>query len=96
MKIPIIFVKLKCSTWKPCCLYWSKRSASLLVGMHTEKYPWPGKITRYNQKGEMTQTIKYDISNQELLYNKPRYITENNNGGVVVADCFYGYGSNRA
>lgn len=93
MKRPTAFLKSRSSTWKPCCLHWSKRTASLLVRMNMQKYPSPGKITRYNQNGEVTQTIEYDSTNQELLYNKPRYITENNNGDVVVSDHFYAYGA---
>lgn len=93
MKRPTTFLKSRSSTWKPCCLHWSKRTASLLVRMNMEKYPSPGKITRYNQNGEVTQTIEYNSTNQELLYNKPRYITENNNGDVVVSDHFYAYGA---
>lgn len=93
MKTPTIFFKSISSTWKPCCLYWSKRTASVLVGMHMEKHPWRGKITRYNHNGEVTQTIEYDSTNSELLYNKPRYITENNNGDIVVSDYFYALGA---
>lgn len=68
MKTPTTFFKSRSSTWKPCCLYCSKRTASLLVGMIVEQDQWPGKITRYNQNGEVTQTIEYGSTNQERLY----------------------------
>eukprot|EP00105_Crassostrea_gigas_P044600 XP_019928748.1 PREDICTED: uncharacterized protein LOC105342883 [Crassostrea gigas] len=49
-----------------------------------------GKVTRYNQSGQLTQTIQHDNTGRRL-YSGPIYITENNNGDVVVSD--YGYGS---
>uniref|UniRef100_K1QCM5 Tripartite motif-containing protein 3 n=1 Tax=Magallana gigas TaxID=29159 RepID=K1QCM5_MAGGI len=45
-----------------------------------------GKVTRYNQSGQLTQTIQND-NNGLGLYMEPNYITENNNGNIVVADC---------
>nr|XP_019918337.2 uncharacterized protein LOC105317290 [Crassostrea gigas] len=47
-----------------------------------------GKVTRYDQSGRLTQTIQYDNTGREL-YTEPNYITENNNGDVVVSDCYY-------
>uniref|UniRef100_K1R8F8 Tripartite motif-containing protein 3 n=1 Tax=Magallana gigas TaxID=29159 RepID=K1R8F8_MAGGI len=44
-----------------------------------------GKVTRYNQSGQLTQTIRYHNTGQGL-YREPIYITENNNGDVVVSD----------
>eukprot|EP00105_Crassostrea_gigas_P014972 XP_011431831.1 PREDICTED: tripartite motif-containing protein 3 isoform X2 [Crassostrea gigas] len=43
-----------------------------------------GKVTRYNQSGQLTQTIQNDTTGRGL-YREPRYITENNNGDVVVS-----------
>lgn len=43
------------------------------------------KVTRYNKTGEEIQTIQYDKTGQEM-YRLPLYITENNNGDVVVSD----------
>lgn len=42
-------------------------------------------VTRYNKTGEKIQTIQYDKTGQEM-YRHPLYITENNNGDVVVSD----------
>nr|XP_034320737.1 tripartite motif-containing protein 3-like [Crassostrea gigas] len=47
-----------------------------------------GKVTRYNQSGQITQTIQYHNTGQGL-YSGPYYITENNNGDVVVSDYNY-------
>eukprot|EP00105_Crassostrea_gigas_P007244 XP_011421427.2 PREDICTED: uncharacterized protein LOC105324072 [Crassostrea gigas] len=44
-----------------------------------------GKVTRYNQSGQLTQTIQYHNTGRGL-YRLPIYITENNNGDVVVSD----------
>nr|XP_034309984.1 uncharacterized protein LOC105346123 [Crassostrea gigas] len=44
-----------------------------------------GKVTRYNQSGQLTQTIQHNNTGRGL-YIKPNYITENNNGDVVVSD----------
>eukprot|EP00105_Crassostrea_gigas_P003643 XP_011416563.1 PREDICTED: uncharacterized protein LOC105320346 [Crassostrea gigas] len=46
-----------------------------------------GKVTRYNQSGQLTQTIQNDNTGREL-YSIPYYITENNNGDVVVSDLY--------
>lgn len=42
-------------------------------------------VTRLNKTGEEIQTIQYDNRGQEM-YRQPLYITENNNGDVVVSD----------
>ncbi|XP_052696269.1 uncharacterized protein LOC128174883 [Crassostrea angulata] len=47
--------------------------------------PRTGKITRYNQNGQLTQTIQHENTGLEL-YRQPNYVTENNNGDVVVSD----------
>nr|XP_034308983.1 uncharacterized protein LOC117683576 [Crassostrea gigas] len=44
-----------------------------------------GKVTRYNQGGQVTQTIIHDSTGRGL-YNSPNFITENNNGDIVVSD----------
>lgn len=43
------------------------------------------KINRYHSFGELVQTIQHDNKGNDL-YIGPRYITENNNGDVVVSD----------
>lgn len=42
-------------------------------------------VIRYNQSGKLTQIIYKGKTGLEL-YNLPNYITENNNGDVVVSD----------
>eukprot|EP00105_Crassostrea_gigas_P016097 XP_011433348.2 PREDICTED: uncharacterized protein LOC105332434 [Crassostrea gigas] len=78
------------STWRPRCVYWSPSTGDLLVGMrYKKKYRGyllidTSKVIRYNQSGQLTQTIQHDNTGQGL-YSKPNYITENNNGDVVVS-----------
>nr|XP_034319922.1 uncharacterized protein LOC117687466 [Crassostrea gigas] len=84
MKTTTTFIERTDNTWEPRCVYWSPSTGDLLVGMYREK-PRTGKVTRYNQSGQLTQTIQ--SNNTGLgLYRKPNYITENNNGDVVVSD----------
>lgn len=64
------------STWRPRCVCWSLFTGDLLVGMYIEE-PNVGKVTRYNQSGELAQTIQYNDDKLEL-YRGPRFITENN------------------
>lgn len=45
------------STWKPQCVYWSSSTEELLVGMYTDVKK-TGKVTRYDQNGQLTQTIE--------------------------------------
>lgn len=45
-----------------------------------------GRVVRYNQNGQLTQTIQRDNTGQEL-FSKPIYIIENANEDVVVSDC---------
>ncbi|XP_065929520.1 uncharacterized protein [Magallana gigas] len=84
MKTTTTFIERTESTWEPRCVYWSRSTGDLLVGMryiHTNT----GKVTWYNQSGQLTQTILNDNTGREL-YSGPNYITENNNGDVVVSD----------
>ncbi|XP_052692736.1 uncharacterized protein LOC128171011 [Crassostrea angulata] len=88
MKTTTTFIERTDSTWRPWCVYWSPSTGDLLVGMYnydTKTYKVTGKVTRYNQRGQLTQTIQNDNTGRGL-YGVPRYITENNNGDVVVSD----------
>ncbi|XP_078327696.1 uncharacterized protein LOC144623217 [Crassostrea virginica] len=72
--------------WKPLCVHCSPSSGDLLVGMHrcyTDTHQ--GKVIRYDKTGKHTQTIP-DNNTLDDLYGKPLFITENNNGDVVVSD----------
>ncbi|XP_065939297.1 uncharacterized protein [Magallana gigas] len=84
MKTTTTFIQRTDSTWEPQCVYWSPSTGDLLVAMYNYDTK-TGKVTRYNQSGRLTQTIQHD--NTDLgLYREPLYITENNNGDVVVSD----------
>eukprot|EP00105_Crassostrea_gigas_P013743 XP_011430158.2 PREDICTED: uncharacterized protein LOC105330250 [Crassostrea gigas] len=72
------------STWGPWCVYWSPSTGDLLVGMYNDD-TGTGKVTRYNQSGQLTQTIQNHNTGLRL-YSYPINITENNNGDVVVSD----------
>lgn len=41
------------------------------------------KVARYNSTGELIKTIEHNNTGRQL---QPRYVTENNNGDVVVSD----------
>ncbi|XP_052693118.1 uncharacterized protein LOC128171376 isoform X2 [Crassostrea angulata] len=85
MKTTTTFIERTDSTWGPGCVYWSPSTRDLLVGMYNYDTK-TGKVTRYNQSGQLTQTIQYHNTGRGL-YSIPIYITENNNGDVVVSDC---------
>uniref|UniRef100_K1Q2B4 Tripartite motif-containing protein 2 n=1 Tax=Magallana gigas TaxID=29159 RepID=K1Q2B4_MAGGI len=70
--------------WRRWSVYWSLLTGDLLVGMFNIKRE-TGKVTRYNQSGQLTQTIHHDMNGMEL-YRQPNYITENNNGDILVCD----------
>lgn len=81
------FVKNTDSPWRPECLYWSSSTEDLLVGMcRYDKNRMRGKLTRYNKNGKPIQTIQYRNSSEELIYKKPCYVTENNNGDILVSE----------
>ncbi|XP_065939209.1 uncharacterized protein [Magallana gigas] len=80
---PLILKKIF-SKWRPLCVYWSPTTGDLLVGMFNYR-AYTGKVTRYNQSGQLTQTIQNDTTGLGL-YLQPNCITENNNGDVVVSD----------
>ncbi|XP_065931668.1 uncharacterized protein [Magallana gigas] len=91
MKTTTTFIERTDSTWWPRCVYWSPSTGDLLVGMYNDD-TYTGKVTRYNQSGQLTQTIQNDSTGMGL-YSEPYYITENNNGDVVVSDFDDMYGS---
>lgn len=63
----------------PQCVYWSSLTNDLLIGMRC-------KVSRYNMNGQLTQAIQYDKTGKLEIYCDPNYITENNNGDIVVSD----------
>nr|XP_034321828.1 uncharacterized protein LOC105317460 [Crassostrea gigas] len=92
VKTTTTFIERRDSRWTPRCVYWSPSTGDLLVGMmnyDTKTVKVTGKVTRYNQSGQLTQTIQDDNAGRGL-YSTPIYITENNNGDVVVSDIALG------
>uniref|UniRef100_K1RIT4 Tripartite motif-containing protein 3 n=1 Tax=Magallana gigas TaxID=29159 RepID=K1RIT4_MAGGI len=90
MNTTTTFIERTNSTWRPRCVYWSPSTGDLLVAMYNDDTE-TGKVVRYNQSRQLTQTIQNNNAGQGL-YREPNYITENNNGDVVVSD-FINYGS---
>ncbi|XP_065930607.1 uncharacterized protein [Magallana gigas] len=87
IKTRTTFLERTDSTWEPRCVYWSPINGDLLVGMYREitEYTGKGKITRYDQSGQLIQTVQHDNTGLEL-YSGPLYVTENNNEDIVVSD----------
>nr|XP_034308471.1 uncharacterized protein LOC117683416 [Crassostrea gigas] len=86
MKTTTTFIERTDYTWEPQCVYWSPSTGDLLVGMrYGNENTDTGKVTRYNQSGQLTQTIQHDITGRGL-YRYPHYITENNNWDIAVSD----------
>lgn len=84
METPITFIESSIFLDIPTCLYWSPCTGDLLVGM-LDCNTQTGKIIRYNKIGEQTQIIHHNNTGEEL-FSHPRYITENNNGDIIVCD----------
>lgn len=79
-----VIIQKESHVWKPRCVYWSLTSDSLLVGMCSIHLNC-GMVTRYNPTGKLKQVICYD-NNRLGRYRNPCFITENNNGDIVVSD----------
>nr|XP_022337243.1 uncharacterized protein LOC111133287 isoform X2 [Crassostrea virginica] len=89
MKTTTTLIKNTDERWRPECLYCSMSSGDLLVGMcrddkYTRKYT--GKVMRYDNTGKRKQIIPHNAYTSLYLYEYPWYITENNNGDVLVSD----------
>ena len=88
--------------WKPVSVQRSPFSGDVLVGMYesvifrpsesVDKSELTGKVARYTNIGELKQTMYMyerrisENSTHLKLYCFPHYITENNNGDIVVSD----------
>nr|XP_022291723.1 uncharacterized protein LOC111103020 [Crassostrea virginica]XP_022291724.1 uncharacterized protein LOC111103020 [Crassostrea virginica] len=87
MKTTTTLIKHTDKTWEPWCVYCSPSSGGLLFGM----YRWDtntGKVMRYDNTGKHKQTIPHDDNTPHDLYEYPMFITENNNGDVLVSDWY--------
>ena len=88
MKSTTTLIKHTDTAWEPRCVYCSPSSGDLLIGMRrSDTDPFTGKVMRYNNTGKY-KTIPHNDSTPQTLYESPDYITENNNGDVVVSDLF--------
>nr|XP_022308383.1 uncharacterized protein LOC111114379 [Crassostrea virginica]XP_022308391.1 uncharacterized protein LOC111114379 [Crassostrea virginica] len=85
MKTTTTLIKHTDTTWKPECVYCSPSSGDLLVGM-LRLATYPGKVMRYDNTGKHKQTIPHDEKTPHTQYERPWFITENNNGDVLVSD----------
>uniref|UniRef100_K1QK09 Tripartite motif-containing protein 3 n=1 Tax=Magallana gigas TaxID=29159 RepID=K1QK09_MAGGI len=81
---PHIFITTTDSIWEPQCVYWSPSTGDLLVAQYKRESAKNEKVqvVRYNQTGQEKQAIQHKPD----LYSKPSYITENNNGDIIVSD----------
>lgn len=84
LKTRTLFIKGAGSTVRPRCVYSSQHNGDLLVGMYMEKSR-TGKVVRYNQTGQLKDTMQKSNTGNEL-FKDPRFIAENNNGDIAVSD----------
>ncbi|XP_062609635.1 uncharacterized protein LOC134271457 [Saccostrea cucullata] len=80
-------VKLIKSTnepWRPRCIYSCPSCGDLLAVMWNIDTKTIN-VTRYTSIGQHIQTIQQNSRGQDI-YSYPKYITENNNGDIVVSD----------
>lgn len=83
LKAPTIFMQTSDRTWVLLCVYWSSLTEELLVGMRGHLKD-TFKVTRYNQDGQLKNTIQFNDTEQKLC-QYPRFLTVNNNLDVVVS-----------
>ena len=69
--------------WEMMCVHFSNSTLDLLIGMYNRDLKI-GKILRYSTSGKLIKTIQYDQAGKPM-YRIPRYLTENNNGDIVVS-----------
>ncbi|XP_078327698.1 uncharacterized protein LOC144623218 [Crassostrea virginica] len=87
METTTTLIKHTDKTWEPQCVYCSPSSGDLLVGMCREDTDtFTGKVMRYDNTGKRKQTIPHDDNTPLKVCELPLYITENNNGDVLVSD----------
>ncbi|XP_078321560.1 uncharacterized protein LOC111104490 [Crassostrea virginica] len=89
LKTTTTLIKHTDKTWETRCVYCSPSSGDLLVGMFRydeDTETSTGKVMRYDNTGKHKQTIPHDDNTPHGLYELPVFITENNNGDVLVSD----------
>nr|XP_022337250.1 uncharacterized protein LOC111133289 [Crassostrea virginica] len=85
MKTTTTLIKHTDTTWRPECVYCSPSSGDLLVAMYRDTYTYTGKVMRYDNTGKHKHSIPHNDNTPHDLYKLPCYITENNNGDVLVS-----------
>lgn len=86
LKTTTLFIEKANLLGIPRCMYCSLITEDLLIAIKdTDDFSARSKVVRYNQRGQLTQTIQHDNTGLDLFGN-PRYITENKNGDIVVSD----------
>ena len=86
------FIKRTSWHWDPQCVYYSPSTGFTLVGhwmFNLGNDTDIGKVTWHNNNGQLERSMPYDNTDQTLL-SYPCYITENQNGDVVVSDLLRG------
>ncbi|XP_078341903.1 uncharacterized protein LOC111100239 [Crassostrea virginica] len=87
METTTTLIKHTDTTWTLRCVYCSPSSGDLLVGMgRYDEDTDTGKVMRYDNTGKYKHSIPHDDNTPHDLYKEPDYITENNNGDVLVSD----------
>ncbi|XP_062609329.1 uncharacterized protein LOC134271089 [Saccostrea cucullata] len=74
--------------WKPCSLYCSNLNDDLLIGMWSRKND-ASMVARFDRSGRPKQNVRYNEQGKPL-YKRALYITENQNGDVIVSDLWNG------
>lgn len=63
----------------------AKTNGDLLVAWHNcRRRLWQTKVNRYNKTGQLTQTIRFEYTEQGPN-GIPSHITENNNGDIILS-----------
>lgn len=83
-----LYIEDNDNQWTYRCVYSSMLTGNVLIGISNEDSTC-SKINQFtidsNYLGKLVQTIQYDNAGY-YLYFGPSYITENNNGDIVVSD----------
>ena len=89
METTTTLIKQTDTTWIPWCVYCSPLSGDLLVGMSIG-FTDEGKVMRYDNTGKCKPIIPHNDNTPDERCKWPWFITENNNGDVLVSDVLRG------
>lgn len=95
-KTTTTFVEATHPQWRKTCVFWSKTTEDLLVGMEIYRMKKANKANkgrtifcavRLSGTTKLEKKFKtIQFNKRQQLFKQPLYITENNNGDVVVSD----------